>query len=710
MIGSYNPWLVILSVVVAAMASYTALDLARRVTTTQGSAAIVWLLGGACAMGTGIWSMHFVGMLAFSLPIAMAYHVTTTLISMVIAVVVSAFALYVVSRRELSVNHFIAGGILMGLGISAMHYTGMAAMDMWPSISYDAIRVIASVAIAIAASLVALLIAMKLPQYEERIARPAQGMSALAMGLAIAGMHYTAMSAARFAPNTICLSGTSVNNAWLAGVIALVTFTILSITLLLSMLDSRYKQKTGGLTASLNASQLSLDQAHQQLRHLALHDALTNLPNRTLLEERLTEVIQRTKGGDGFCALMFLDLDRFKIVNDSLGHQAGDEVLQEVARRIRSRVRHDDTVSRIGGDEFVVLVFRIDRPDDAAIVAQKLLEAFEAPIRVHGAEIMSSVSIGISVAPEDGVTVDDLMAHADVAMYHAKKQGRNNYQFYRRELNEFAGKRLALENGLRRAIADQQFELWYQPKINMGSGEIVGLEALVRWRHPERGLIPPLEFIPLAEETGLITQLGTWVIQTACRQNRIWRDAGLPKLRIAVNVSAAQFRQPTLPRIILDALNETQLEPESLELEVTESVVMSNPEEAVLTLDKIRQMGVHISIDDFGTGYSSLSYLKKFPIDTLKVDRSFIRDVIGSSDDAAIVKAIVALAQSLKLNIVAEGVEDAAQLSFLNALGCDEYQGYYFSRPVPAADIAGLLPGKASAVRQTSILEVRTEH
>jgi diguanylate cyclase len=691
MLGLYNPWLVALSILVAVVASYTTLDLARRVTSSHGKLARVWLLGGACSMGTGIWAMHFVGMLAFSLPIAMAYQVSTTLISMLIAIVVSGFALFIVSRRDVNLRELLGGAIFMGLGISAMHYTGMAAMDLSPPIAYDGLTVAASVVIAIVASLAALVIALKLPSYDAKIARPAQVVSALIMGFAITGMHYTAMSAANFSPNTICLSGTSVNNNWLATLISVVSFTILGVTLLLSVFDARLALRTGKLQASLSKTKESLDQAHDRLRHLALHDALTNLPNRAFLEQRVSQALQPVHLASSHTALMFLDLDRFKIVNDSLGHQAGDEVLKEAALRIRSRLRHEDTIARIGGDEFVVVLPGLEHIEYAALVAQKLLDAFVTPISLRGAEINTSVSIGVSVAPQDGSALDELLGRADVAMYHAKKLGRNNYQFYAPLLNESAGKRLSQENSFRRAISEEQFELWYQPKISMGTGRVVGLEALIRWRHPERGLVPPVEFIPLAEETGLIVPLGAWVIRTACRQNKLWQDIGMPKLRIAVNVSAAQFRQPTLLRFISDVLQETQLDPDCLELEVTESVVMYNPEETALTLGKLREMGIHISIDDFGTGYSSLSYLKKLPIDTLKVDRSFVKDIIANGDDAAIVRAIVALAQTLKLNIVAEGVEDQAQFAFLSAIGCDEYQGYYFSRPVQPHDIVQML-------------------
>jgi diguanylate cyclase (GGDEF)-like protein len=685
MTASYDFGLVALSLVVAILASYTALDLAARITASSGIAARLWLLGGAFSMGIGIWSMHFVGMLAFSLPIPMAYDVAITLHSLVIAVVVSWFALSTVTRSSLSRRRLLVGGVLMGLGISAMHYTGMAAMDMFPPIRYDPVLFTASVMIAIAASHAALWIAFNL-RSNERWMMYAKGGSAVVMGLAITGMHYTGMAAAQFAPDTICLSGTVVDNSWMAFTIVAFTIGILCATLLLSLYDSRMASASMRLTESLK-------KANAELQHMALHDGLTGLPNRLLLEDRIDQAVTQAQRARSLCAVLFVDLDQFKSVNDSLGHFVGDEFLKLIAARLAGAVRSEDTVSRLGGDEFVVLLRNVTESDDAGRIAAKIVEAVSKPARILTHDVEITTSIGICVFPFHGRDSRELIVNADAAMYQAKNLGRNNFQFFTEETSSAYRERLRLHGGLRHAVERGEFELHYHPKVEVKTGEIVGMEALVRWRHPEKGLIPPAEFIPAAEETGLILPIGTWVLREACRQNKAWHDRGLTQLRVAVNISALQFQRNLLDTVG-KALQASGLEPRYLELEITESVVMQNAAEAVLTLEQLSRMGVHISIDDFGTGYSSLSYLKRFPLQTLKIDRSFIREITQDPDDAAIVSAIIALAHNLRLKVVAEGVETEQQLAFLRLLGGDEYQGFYRTKPLPAGEFERLLTAR----------------
>ena len=693
LVGGYDAKLVILSIIVATLASYTALNLAGRITVSEGRASKIWLLGGAFSMGTGIWAMHFIGMLAFSLPIQIGYDIPITLLSLFIAMGVAGFALFLVSRPQVSVTNFFAGGTLMGLGISAMHYTGMHAMRMNPAIMYNLVLLALSVLVAISASIVALWIAFTLREENSLLGHSKKVFSALILGLGITGMHYIGMAAAKFAGNSICLVQRGVDSYWLAITISLVTLCILSITLLLSVIDSHLASHTAGLTRSLR-------RANEQLHHLVLHDNLTRLPNRTLLEDRITQAISSAQGLGKLFAVMLLDLDRFKTINDSLGHHYGDKLLQAVAQRLTETLRAEDTVARIGGDEFVVLLKEIAEPQAAANIAQKLLTALSEPFYIEDQEQNMSSSIGISIYPNDGLDLRALMVNADGAMYHAKKMGRNNYQFFTREMTAVAGARLELEKSLRRAMENREFELHYQPKVNVKSGAVTAMEALIRWRDPQKGLISPVEFIPLAEELGLIIPLGAWVLITACQQNRQWQVAGLPKIRVAVNLSAVQFRQKNLVEFISQVLEDTGLDASFLELEVTESVIMQNAEEATLVLEKLHAKGIHISIDDFGTGYSSLSYLKRFPLDTLKIDRSFVRDISSDPDDAAIVKSVIALAHSLRLGVIAEGVETEEQLAFLSALGCDEYQGYYRSRPVPAEEFAQLLRESDGTVKK----------
>jgi diguanylate cyclase (GGDEF)-like protein len=434
-----------------------------------------------------------------------------------------------------------------------------------------------------------------------------------------------------------------------------------------------------------------LEAANAQLRHLATHDALTGLPNRALLEDRISQAITlANRSGQPF-ALMLLDLDRFKCVNDSMGHRAGDELLKEVAQRLRTVVRGVDTVARLGGDEFVVILQSVTGREECLRVAERALAALAPTIRIQGVELHAACSIGIALHPQDGDSMAVLLNHADVAMYCAKQRGRNNVQFFAPGMNAMTLEKVKVERELEGALRLSQLELHYQPKVETVSGEVHSAEALVRWRHPDRGLILPAEFIPIAEECGLIGAIGEWVVREACRQGRAWQDAGLPCIRIAVNLSPTQFRHGNLLATIRHALDDARLEAHLLEVELTESAVMSDPEASVTILEQLSQMGVLVSVDDFGTGYSSMSYLRRLPVDNLKIDREFISEIMSRPDDASIVRAIVSLAHSLRLKVVAEGVETVEQLEFLKILGCDQYQGYYFSPAVPADAFAALL-------------------
>jgi diguanylate cyclase (GGDEF)-like protein len=519
------------------------------------------------------------------------------------------------------------------------------------------------------------------------------------MGFAITGMHYTGMAAASFSAETICTAPSLVDNTWMAGTLTGTTLVILFVTLALSVIDAHAMRRTALMAASLQ-------RANDELQRLALHDPLTRLPNRVLLEDRIEQAIVHAGRSKVSCAVLFVDLDRFKVVNDSLGHFVGDELLRGVAARLQTLVRGEDTVSRLGGDEFVMLLREVENEGDALDVAHKTLAALREPFRVHQQELYVTPSIGISVYPAHGSTAQMLITRADAAMYNVKKGGRDNARVFASEMSTFFPERLMLENDLRRALERREFELHYQPKVELAEGRVVGMEALVRWRHPKRGLVAPDQFIPLAEDTGLILPIGAWVINEACRQNKAWQDAGLPPLRMAVNISGVQFRQKNLLEDIALALGNTGLAPECLEVEITESVVMQNASDTIVTLEKLSQMGVHVSIDDFGTGYSSLSYLKRFPLDKLKIDRSFIRDVSNDMEDAAIVRATVGLAHNLRLRVVAEGVETAEQLAFLRALGCDEYQGYYKSKPLPAAEFEHTLRTEIGLPDSAEIIEI----
>jgi diguanylate cyclase (GGDEF)-like protein/PAS domain S-box-containing protein len=431
--------------------------------------------------------------------------------------------------------------------------------------------------------------------------------------------------------------------------------------------------------------------AEAHVEHMAHHDALTGLANRMLLNDRLKHAITNAQRRRRAQALLFIDLDHFKTVNDTVGHSAGDALLLEVAQRLRECVRESDTLARIGGDEFVILLTNLVRPDDSTRVAEKVIAAIGLPISVENHMFNITASVGIAVWPGDGADAETLMRNADVAMYHAKNSGRNNYQFFTPEMNARAFEAMIMEAALSKALQRDEFLLHYQPQIDFRSGRIVGAESLIRWQHPELGLVPPGKFIPIAEERGLIGKLGDWVLHAACRQAMIWQKAGIPLVPIAVNISALQFKEGALRDSVLSALKETGLAPEYLVLEITESVVMDDAEQAITVLRELREMGIAIEIDDFGTGYSSLSYLKRLPIHRLKIDQSFVRDLTTDQDDAAIIGAIINMAKSLKLEIIAEGVETQAQAAFLDAQGCQAMQGFLFSRPQAADEFAGTL-------------------
>ncbi|WP_460414942.1 putative bifunctional diguanylate cyclase/phosphodiesterase [Pseudomonas sp. microsymbiont 2] len=675
LIGSYSSSLVLISLCVAILASYTALDLTGRIATAKGRAVYLWMGGGAFAMGIGIWSMHFIGMLAFSLPVELGYDRVLTAVSLLIAVASSGFALWLVSQPKLPWLQLAFGALIMGTGIACMHYMGMAALRMQPGIDYDPALFGASLAIAVGASAAALWIAFRLRRHTPYV-RHIRGVAAVVMGFAIVGMHYTGMAAANFPEGSFC--GALVGG--LAGdgleyVVLITTLAVLAVALLTSVLDARLEARTAELARSLTL-------ANQELTQLALHDTLTGLPNRTLLADRIEQAIGRVAEQGGCFALMFIDLDGFKPVNDAFGHHVGDLLLKAVATRLRGHLHSQDTLARIGGDEFVLLV-KLDEPDDAMNVAVKQVNLVSRPFRVAEHDLQLSASLGIVLYPGNGLDQHELLRNADAAMYHAKSAGKNGYSFFDASMNSNARQQLQLLQDLRMALELGQFRLHYQPKFDAALRQPIGAEALLRWEHPQHGLMLPDRFIGLAEKTGLIIPIGEWVLAEACRQMRQWMDLGHEDWRIAVNLSAIQFCHAGLVDSVATALEQNSLPANRLTLEITETTAMRDADASLHVLQRLADMGVDLSIDDFGTGYSSLMYLKRLPANELKIDRGFVRDLEQDSDDAAIVSAIVALGQALGLRIVAEGVETDRQQDFLTRLGCDSLQGYLLGQPVP---------------------------
>ncbi|QXI45788.1 MULTISPECIES: putative bifunctional diguanylate cyclase/phosphodiesterase [Pseudomonas] len=689
--GSYSSSLVLISLCVAILASYTALDLTGRIATAKGRAALLWMGGGALAMGIGVWSMHFIGMLAFSLPVELGYDLGLTAFSLLIAVMSSGFALWLVSQPSLPVLQLGFGALVMGAGIACMHYTGMAALRMLPGIDYDPSLFGASLLIAVGASAAALWIAFRLRTHTPYV-RQIRGVAAVVMGIAIVGMHYTGMAAANFPEGSFCgaLAGGGLQGDGLVYLVLITTLAVLAVALLTSVLDARLEARTAELARSLTL-------ANQELTQLALHDTLTDLPNRTLLADRIEQAIAKVAEQGGCFALMFIDLDGFKPVNDAFGHHIGDLLLKAVAARLRGHLHSQDTLARIGGDEFVLLV-ELQEPNDAVDVAVKQVNLVSRPFRVAEHDLQLSASLGIVLYPGNGQDQHELLRNADAAMYHVKSAGKNGYSFFDVSMNSNARQQLQLLQDLRQALELRQFRLHYQPKFDAQACQPIGAEALLRWEHPQQGLLLPDRFIGLAEKTGLIIPIGEWVLIEACRQMRQWLDQGYQYWRMAVNLSAIQFCHAGLVESVARALQQTGLPANCLTLEITETTAMHDADASLTVLQRLSDMGVDLSIDDFGTGYSSLMYLKRLPANELKIDRGFVRDLEQDSDDAAIVSAIVALGQALGLRIVAEGVETDKQQAFLTRLGCDSLQGYLLGQPVPAEQFMG----KLQAMREST--------
>lgn len=935
----YDYWLVSLSVVIAVLASFTALGLASRIPYISRGKVSYWLVGGAFGMGSGIWAMHFVGMLAFHLPVPLAYDLGTTALSALLAVLASALALYLIRNGIKTQGELLFSALLMATGISAMHYTGMAALQMSPPITYDMALVAVSFLIAYLASLFALWLTFRREETQPRLFSLKNLGGAVLMGNAIAGMHYVAMGAANFEPEAMCLAAPyGLASGQMAVIIASVTFVILLSTLMLLTYDLRLgeqhafmvgeltrrnaelENRAGELARSMtesfreNARQdrmlaaiveqsgdaiVSLDLEHyitswnhaaermfgyrpeavlgksiellhpakgsghpgeqgfarfetrdgrvlfttlsitpllddrgqrageiyvihdftqeklsqdqlmlwgvvyensgeavmitdgdnrilsvnkaftaitgydpeevigenprllasgrhdpdffaamwnallqegywrgeiwnrrksgelfpewltiavlrnsegsvsnyianfsdateykaneERIHRLAHHDHLTDLPNRTLLRDRLEQAIAHAKRHGERVALLFLDLDRFKLINDTLGHQMGDKLLQQVAARLRDSVRPEDTVSRQGGDEFVVVLQGIRDLSHVAHLAAKFLDLLSDEYDIEGERLSITPSIGISVYPEDGEDIEDLIKHADTAMYYAKETGRANYQFFTRQLNSALAERMEMEKELRMAVANGEFLPYYQPQVRLSDRRVVGAELLLRWKHPEKGFIPPDRFIPVAEETHLIEEIGFWVLERAVAQLVRWDAEGREELQLAVNVSPRQLDNPNLAGQVGKLLGRYGVAPRRLKLEITETALMRDVAKSGLHLQALKELGVKIAVDDFGTGYSSLNYLKRFPIDELKIDRSFIMDIPHDPHDESISLAVISLAHTLGLKVVAEGVETVEQESFLNDADCEYAQGYYYAKPMPAEELVNYL-------------------
>lgn len=675
---TWDSVLICVSLIVVFIASFTALDTAGRVAVTRGWSARFWLLVGGIAMGIGVWAMHFIGMLAMMLPMMMRYDTRLTILSLLVAILASVLAFgQTVGGLHLTRQRLLRGTLILGAGVAIMHYLGMYALLIEPQPEWNALLVALSVLIAFAASGLALWLAFHLRQGDHHLMLM-RGLASLVMGIAIAGMHYVGMAAAEFSHSSM-MQPHGVSNVGLAVWVTLITLTILGITLLSSMLD-----------AQLRAARLAtrLNRANQELRQLAMHDNLTTLPNRVMLEQQLDLAIKQAMINEHRFAVIYMDLDGFKAVNDTWGHHVGDRLLVAVAERLRSQLSNTMLLVRLGGDEFVLMA----ECDISAArqLAQKLVKVISSPFELDRYVLHVSLSAGIAIFPLHGRNRQELLFNADAAMYHTKHSGRNGWCLFEPAMSAATQHQLELANDLWKAIEREQMRLFYQPKFCSGGTRLMGFEALLRWQHPQRGLLTPELFLPRAEKTGQIIALGNWVIGEACRQLRIWHNQGHSDWTVSVNLSALQFHQRDLLTILTQTLARYQLSGSALMLEITEAIAMRDPAFSQQRIRELQQAGVSVAIDNFGIGYANLLHLKDLDASELKIDRSFINCLRPGSEDATVVSAMLTLAQSLNLRMVAEGVETEEQQHLLTSLGFDALQGYLLGKPTPADRVEAL--------------------
>lgn len=691
---THNPFLVLLAYLVACAAGFGTLDMAERVGHVDNpTAKRRWRWIGAGCLAGGIWSTHFISMLAFQAPIAIHYEVFMTIASLLIAMVASLFAMQTLSHAQLQFHQYLIASIWMGLGIALMHYVGMSAMRSEAQMYFSGALFGLSVAIAIGASLAALLLSHYLRSGSGMFHHLLKYGASLVLGAGILSMHFTGMAAMQLLlPTGAVPSLPADNNPTQLGLsVAVITLLVIGSSISAALADKKLQHKERDLRR-VNTLLTELDQARASLQQVAHYDALTSLLNRRGFNQIFAEKLAQKSLDGGMLAVIFLDIDHFKRINDSLGHDAGDELLTVLAGHIKSSVRsHNDVVARFGGDEFCILI-NIHHRDEARHMAQRIMQKMKEPIELAGRRMVMTTSIGISVFPEDGTTSEELLKTADLALYQSKDGGRNSLNFFSSNLKTRASLELQLEEELRNALRNQkELVLHYQPILDLRKGKVTRLEALVRWQHPLHGLLAPDRFIGIAENNGLIAELDNWVLRQACADLSWLTEQGHPDLSMAVNCSALNLARDELADEIEYALRSSGIAASRLELEVTENALMGNISSTLILLRQIRALGVSLSIDDFGTGYSSLSYLKRLPLNTLKIDRSFIQDIPKSTTDMEIVQAIIGMAHTLHLQVITEGVETAQQLELLIKHGCDYVQGYLLSAAVPANEVSALI-------------------
>ncbi|HDC4429923.1 TPA: EAL domain-containing protein, partial [Enterobacter asburiae] len=677
---SWDPVLIAISYLVAFIASFVALDSAGKIPLSSRKAALFWRIAGGVTLGIGIWSMHFIGMLSMQMPMMMSYDLWLTLASLGVAVVASATALNIaVAGKKLSPFRLIFATAILSAGVVSMHYIGMAALMLDGSIIWDSRLVGLSVVIAVVASGTALWLAFRLRDkhkgvFIDRI------IAAFVMAAAICAMHYTGMSAAQFQEMAHTLPG-GIGELGLSIWVSVTTLCLLGVMLIISLIDSH--RRTSRLTDNLH-------QLNRQLELQARFDALTGLANRHQMDLRMQDCLRSALLSKKPFAVIFLNVDHFKRVNDTWGHSVGDELLIAVAQRITARLTREMTLARLGGDAFILLVPECDDDRLNALVTA-LLEDVRRPLSVCGHTLSTTISAGVSLYPQDGETLHELKLKADAALHRVKEEGRNGWAIYRAEMSTAIPAKPGFLQELSQALERDQFELWYQPTWHAGDKTIHGFEALLRWRHPEQGVVLPNLFIPSLEQTGLIIPVGNWAIEAACRQLHFWTEQGFSQWTLSLNLSPIQFEQPDIFQIVSSMLEKYSLSPSRLILEVTESTALKNLDRSIELLNAFNHAGIVVSIDDFGTGYSNLLMLSVLPAKELKIDRSFVTSMLENEKSYKLVETIISIARTMEMNVVAEGIETEEQQAVLTRLGCDYLQGYLFSRPLPAEQVPWLL-------------------
>lgn len=677
---SWDPVLIAISYLVAFIASFVALENAGKIPLSSGKAALFWRFAGGLTLGVGIWSMHFIGMLAMKMPMIMSYNLWLTLASMGVAVVASMLAMNIaVTGARLSPFRLLLSTLILSAGVVSMHYIGMAALMLDSPIIWDHPIIGLSVLIAVMASGAALWLAFHLRHQRKGIFIN-RILAALVLGAAICAMHYTGMRAAQFSDMAHTLPG-GISELGLSIGVSVTTLCLLGMMLIISLIDSHWR--TNRLTDNLQA-------LNRQLELQARFDALTGLANRHQMDLRMQDCLRSAMLSIKQFAVIFLDVDHFKQVNDTWGHHVGDELLITIAQRITARLTREMTLARLGGDAFILLVPECD-DDKLQSLLSTLLDDVRRPLSVCGHTLSTTLSAGVSRYPQDGETLHELKLKADAAMQYVKKQGQNDWAVYRTEMSTAIPANPGFLQELTQALERDQFELWYQPTWHAEERTIHGFEALLRWRHPEQGVLLPNLFLPSLEQTGLIIPVGNWAIEAACRQLHFWTEQGFAHWTLSFNLSPVQFEQPDIFQTVSSLLQKYNLSPSRLILEVTESTALKNLDRSIELLSAFNQAGITVSIDDFGTGYSNLLMLSVLPAKELKIDKSFVTSMLENEKSRKLVETIINIARTMEMYVVAEGIETEEQRAVLTELGCDYLQGFLFSRPLPAEQIPWLL-------------------